>query len=288
MWYYELNHKPFGPVSNETIVEELKAGRITRLTLVWRQGWPQWKHLGETELAALAAPTPPPLVAEAPPPVFVPVQKYKKTTSSSLTRLFWWWFSLNLFCLPYQFFLILAFKDISSPNLTLLGLSFLCYWPLFAGAVLHYILIYKLWQVVQDGFAHTSPGQAVGFMFIPYFNYYWFLTAYHGLAMDLNAYIDRHYAYLPVGQLRKAHPKMVLSYVISLWANVVVSLGLVMFIYFKMIFTLASGGTPGTSLLAFMIPVMVISVLLFVFEIVVCFDFFRSAKSILQVETQPA
>jgi hypothetical protein len=288
MWYFDLNQKPFGPVSSETIAEELKAGRITRMTLVWRQGWPQWKHLGETELAALAAPTPPPLLAETPPPVYAANPKYKKTTPSALTSLFWWWFSLNLFCLPYEFFLIFAFKDISSPNLTLLALSFVCYMPLLAGAILQFILIYKLWQVVQDGFAHTSPGQAVGFMFIPYFNYYWFLPAYHGLAKDLNAYIDRHYAYLPVGQLRKAHPKLVLSYVISLWINVLVSFGLVMAMYIKMILTLANGGTPGTSLLAFLIPALAISALLFIFEIVVYFDFYRSAKSILKAENPSA
>jgi hypothetical protein len=288
MWFYELNQKAFGPVSQETITDELKAGRISRQTLVWRQGWPQWQHLGETELAALAGPIPPPLVAETPPPVYPTVQKTKKTTPSSLTQLFWWWFSLNLFCLPYEFFLIFAFQDISSPNLTLMGLSFLCYMPLFAGAVLHYIMIYKLWQVVQDGFARTTPGQAVGFMFIPYFNYYWFLPAYYGLAKDLNAYIDRHYAYLPVGQLRKAHPKLVLSYVISLWASIVMGMVLGMAMYISLLSKVTKMGIQGISFLAIAIPLMVISTILFVFEIVVCFDFYRSAKSILTIETHPA
>lgn len=285
MWYYELNQKAFGPVSNETIAEELKAGRITPQTLVWRQGWPQWKHLGETELAGT---TPPPIAAANIPPAYVAVQKKSKIDSSSLTSLFWWWFGLNLFCLPFYALILFAYKDFPTPNVPIMGVMVLSWVPLVAGAVLQYILVYKLWQVVQDGFARTSPGQAVGFMFIPYFNYYWFLPAYHGLAKDLNAYIDRHFSNLPAGQLRKTHPKLVLSYVISLWASVVISMGLGMFMYFKMVISVMNGGFAGTSFIAYMIPAMVISTLLSIFEIVVYLDVFQSAKSILKVEKPSA
>jgi len=281
MWYYELNQKAFGPVSNETIAEELKAGRITRMTLIWRQGWPQWKHLGETELAGT---TPPPVAAVNIPPAYVAVQKKRKIDSRSLTSLFWWWFGLNLFCFPFYTLILFAYKDFPAPNLPIIGLMALCWVPLVAGAVLQYILVYKLWQVVQDGFARTSPGQAVGFMFIPYFNYYWFLPAYYGLAKDLNSYIDRHFGYLPTGQLRKAHPKLVLSYVISLWASVVISMGLGMFMYFKMIISVMNGGFAGTSFIGYMIPAVVLSVLLIIFEIVVYLDVFQSARSILKAE----
>lgn len=278
MWYYELNQKPFGPVSHETIIEELKAGRVTRMTLVWREGWPQWKHLGETELAGT---TPPPV---APPPVSMPVQKTSKVSPSTLSKLFWWWFPLILFALPYQFLIVFAFKDFTSPNLTLYGVAFLFWIPLCAASVLHYILIYKLWQVVQDGYASTTPGRAVGFMFIPYFNYYWFLPAYYGLAKDLNAYIDRHYGAFNNGLLRKAHPKLALSYVISTWSSVVLSFGLVFFMYFKMLFTVINGGLPGDSFISFMLPAMVISALLLILQIIVFFDFFQSARSILRSE----
>ncbi len=61
-----------------------------------------------------------------------------------------------------------------------------------ASAVFHLILLYRSWEVVQDGRARTTPGRAVGFMFIPIFNLYWFFVAKFGLAKDLNAFAERH------------------------------------------------------------------------------------------------
>jgi predicted RNA-binding Zn-ribbon protein involved in translation (DUF1610 family) len=60
------------------------------------------------------------------------------------------------------------------------------------GAVSHLVLVYKLWKVVQDGRAQTTPGCAVGFMFIPCFNIYWQFVAVWGLAKELNR-ISRDY-----------------------------------------------------------------------------------------------
>ncbi|MBA3687092.1 MAG: twin-arginine translocase TatA/TatE family subunit, partial [Planctomycetes bacterium] len=63
---------------------------------------------------------------------------------------------------------------------------------LVAAAVFQLILIYRAWEIIQDGRARTSPGRAVGFLFIPLFNFYWFFVAKFGLAKDLNAYVERH------------------------------------------------------------------------------------------------
>src|SRR5262249_1193601 len=48
------------------------------------------------------------------------------------------------------------------------------------------ILIYKAWDLIQDGRPQTTPGKAVGFLFIPFFNLYWIFIAFRGLAEDLN------------------------------------------------------------------------------------------------------
>jgi hypothetical protein len=64
------------------------------------------------------------------------------------------------------------------------------------------ILLYKLWTVIQDGYARTTPGVAVGFCFIPIFNFYWIFVAYHGLGQDLNRYLrDAGIRAQPVGAL---------------------------------------------------------------------------------------
>lgn len=54
------------------------------------------------------------------------------------------------------------------------------------------MLYYKMWAAIQDGHARTTPGKAVGFMFIPFFNLYWMFQAIWGFSMDYNAYIERH------------------------------------------------------------------------------------------------
>lgn len=54
------------------------------------------------------------------------------------------------------------------------------------------LLIYRSWQAIQDGYQFTTPGKAVGFLFIPFFNFYWIFKAFGGLAKGYNDYIDRH------------------------------------------------------------------------------------------------
>ena len=58
--------------------------------------------------------------------------------------------------------------------------------------VVYYVLLYKAWSSIQDGHARTTPAQAVGFMFIPFFNVYWMFQAIWGFAVDYNKYIERH------------------------------------------------------------------------------------------------
>ena len=52
--------------------------------------------------------------------------------------------------------------------------------------------IHRIWKAIQDGHASTSPNKAVGFIFIPVFNLFWFFQAFWGFAKDYNRFIDRH------------------------------------------------------------------------------------------------
>ncbi len=61
-----------------------------------------------------------------------------------------------------------------------------------AAIVLCNILLFKAWNQIQDGYQRTSAGKAVGFCFIPFFNFYWIFVAFYGLAQDLNAYARRY------------------------------------------------------------------------------------------------
>ena len=62
---------------------------------------------------------------------------------------------------------------------------------MLTASILYLVLIYKAWNCIQDGYARTTPGQAVGFLFIPFYNLYWVFQAIPGFADDYNAYLDR-------------------------------------------------------------------------------------------------
>lgn len=58
---------------------------------------------------------------------------------------------------------------------------------LVAGMVFGMILLYRAWAIIQPHGARTTPGKAVGFLFIPFFNFYWMFVAYRGLLLDFTA-----------------------------------------------------------------------------------------------------
>jgi hypothetical protein len=62
---------------------------------------------------------------------------------------------------------------------------------LIAAIVFDCIILYRHWWLLQGHGARTTPGKAVGFSFIPLFNFYWWFVAYAGLAKDNNAYMDK-------------------------------------------------------------------------------------------------
>ena len=63
---------------------------------------------------------------------------------------------------------------------------------MFYGGIVMLVLWYKMWAAIQDGHARTTPGKAIGFMFIPFFNICWAFQVIWGWAKDYNAYTARH------------------------------------------------------------------------------------------------
>jgi membrane protease subunit (stomatin/prohibitin family) len=61
-WYAAQDGKQAGPFAKPDLQEAARAGRLTRDTLVWRRGMPQWTKAGEvSELRDLVDSVPPPL-----------------------------------------------------------------------------------------------------------------------------------------------------------------------------------------------------------------------------------
>lgn len=167
MWYYVRNNQRIGPVDDNTVTALIQNGTITRQTSVWKEGMNDWQQAGQSSLADKFAAVPP-----------VPSSQFRLTTytdvgipfeSQSLRTLFLWFAWLIGAGFP------LCFLCIGIP-------------ALIAGVVIGYILLYRFWLIIQDGNARSSPGKAVGFCFIPFFNFYWLYVAYVGLAKDMNMY----------------------------------------------------------------------------------------------------
>jgi hypothetical protein len=64
--------------------------------------------------------------------------------------------------------------------------------PILYAAVVNMGMWYKIWTTIQDGSARTTPGKAIGLLFIPLFNYYWQFQVWWGFSKDYNAYVARH------------------------------------------------------------------------------------------------
>jgi predicted Zn finger-like uncharacterized protein len=59
------------------------------------------------------------------------------------------------------------------------------------GLIYHLIALYRCWYIIPSSIARTTPGKAVGLLFVPFFNLYWIFVAVRGLAVDANEFMDR-------------------------------------------------------------------------------------------------
>lgn len=64
------------------------------------------------------------------------------------------------------------------------GLSVLV--VVIVGAIFGLMLFYRLWAVIPEDIARTTPTKAVWFLFVPFFVLYWIFVAVIGLGEDLN------------------------------------------------------------------------------------------------------
>jgi serine/threonine protein kinase len=117
-------------------------------------------------------------IASTPPPVLAPARISKGFFVGSLAASV----GVGFLCT------FLAYSDPrDSSGMGLVALLAMGYW-----FVVFHILFYRMWKAIQDGHARTTPGAAVGLLFVPFFGLYWIFQATCGFARDYNAYLDRH------------------------------------------------------------------------------------------------
>jgi len=55
-----------------------------------------------------------------------------------------------------------------------------------------FVLLAKMWSSIQDEWTTVTPGKAIGFLFIPFFNLYWIFRVWAGYATEYDNYVLRH------------------------------------------------------------------------------------------------
>ncbi len=110
--------------------------------------------------------------------------------------------------------------------------------PLVFSMIAGYVFIYKQWKAIDDGQARTTPGKAIGYLFIPLFNIYWIFNIFFGWPTDYNKYIQRYGIQAP--QLSQ-----------GLWIGAFVAqlvfapLGLIMYLYLVVVTCRAVNALPA-------------------------------------------
>ena len=170
MWYYRKSNAQQGPVDDERIPVLIANSEITRKTLVWTEGMAEWVPILNTELKEHFPPDQPPPIQPPPLPGAMQRQSVQPTLED-----------VKLLDTQFMVFWICLAAGIPL-SLVIIGL-----FSIIAALVFFYLMLYRFWDLIQDGEARTTPGKGVGFCFIPFYNLYWNFIAVWGLAKDMNA-----------------------------------------------------------------------------------------------------
>jgi hypothetical protein len=175
MWYYAINNQQFGPVAENYLASLIQNKTVNDKTLVWKEGLPAWVALGQTELARLlapAAPVPQPVALVAPAAYAQPAPQAGYPA-------------------PQAGYGYMPQPIMHSPQANEIIDITKWYWLILGFPFVMAILLWKSWEVLKDGFGRTTPFKALFHTAIPFYNFYWNFTSIHGLAIDMNNYLNR-------------------------------------------------------------------------------------------------
>jgi hypothetical protein len=176
--------KQLGPFDKEQVLPMVEAGMLSPTDLGWHDGIPNWiplHHLLEISLPG----TPPPVPALSDAPVVVPAVRtpaplpaVPDSTASamdgpppaiSLDHAGKWMITATGAGILGNFLSSLT---------GVLGMVVFSVMAIIYSSILHH----RCWNALPERFRFTTPGKAVGFLFIPFFNFYWAFVTWPHLA----------------------------------------------------------------------------------------------------------
>ncbi|MCX6875356.1 MAG: DUF4339 domain-containing protein [Verrucomicrobia bacterium] len=215
-WHLLQEGQQYGPYSGEQLQQFAQEGRIVRESMLWTEGLENWVSAAAVEglfpPAPVAAPWAPPgarrpagmaggaatrgaMAGRGVPQAAYqvgggpyPALETKPASFEMLAGLFGGGLALMVVAAWATRMIDKSAADRTQMMmlgaLVVIGLA--C---LVAGAILNYIYLGRLWSYLRHGLPRTTPGKAVGLLFVPLFNYYWIFVAIYGLAQDWNRII---------------------------------------------------------------------------------------------------
>lgn len=190
--YYMLREgQRVGPLAPH----ELIARGLAQDTLVWAEGMDDWVPAANVEeLCSVDGGLPPDAPEIAPIPVpsphTAPSRRLRYTERQLDIKGFGWDIAALL--------VMLAISAIAAATGHEAGVAIAALCSL-VGALLCFVitlkfckLLWRSWGLLQGRGARTTPGMAVGLLFVPLFNLYWGFVAIHGLSQDLRRYSAAH------------------------------------------------------------------------------------------------
>ena len=182
MWYYQENYKQIGPMDSDEMEKLIRDGQVSRSTKVWREGMADWQVAIQTELRGIFSKSLPPPIE--PPPV---AAAFQVDDAKRLNTWFRIWWICCVCVVAIQLMLIVAATSPISPPLFIKATVLIALGVAPVSALVFCLLIIrKLWSLIPAGKAKTTPDKAIGFLFLPLFNFYWQFIAVYGLAQALN------------------------------------------------------------------------------------------------------
>lgn len=104
---------------------------------------------------------------------------------------------------------------------------------MIVAGILGMICLYRAWCCVQPGGARSTPGKAVGFLFIPFFNIYWIFVAFYGWAQDWTRIQASH---SNLATMPRVSPPLFLTTLIVAFCVIIPILGFVALIAYPILY----------------------------------------------------
>ena len=180
-WFYSKGEQQLGPVNEDKLRELIQQGTINpRADLVWSEGMPEWISPASAGLLSSGVSSENPYAAPTVAPQLAPNGSlpYIKPTSFGLIAAL---MILGGIVAVIGYIIMEESDEILGIIAILAGLT-----ALLAGGIISLIYLYRGWTVLQPHTSHSTPGKAVGFLFIPFFSLYWYFVAYWRFSQEWN------------------------------------------------------------------------------------------------------